>query len=93
MNHPAVLMWHNYELALGCYMNACIVEWVERGYKNSMKLYGFGSTSCGRMPWWLGNRAFHASHRAALLAKDPSFYSQYGWKEQPKIQYYWPTKE
>jgi hypothetical protein len=32
-------------------------------------------------------------HRAALLAKDPAWYGQYGWKEEPKIEYWWPTKE
>ena len=30
---------------------------------------------------------------AALLAKDPAHYGQFGWTEEPKIEYWWPTKE
>ena len=44
-------------------------------------------------PHWLGNQDFHASHRAALLAKNYRYYSQFGWKEEPKIEYWWPTKK
>jgi hypothetical protein len=44
-------------------------------------------------PPWLGIEEFHSSHRAALLAKDYDWYSQWGWVEKPVIDYWWPTKE
>lgn len=33
-----------------------------------------------------------ASHRAALLFKNPAHYGQFGWIETPRIDYYWPTR-
>ena len=44
------------------------------------------------LPIWFGG-LIHSSHRAALLAKDANYYSKFGWSEQPKIDYYWPTKQ
>lgn len=41
-------------------------------------------------PWWLGHEQLHSSHRAALLFKNPDYYSQFGWDEEPLINYYWP---
>src|SRR3546814_11842397 len=41
------------------------------------------------MPPWLGNAAFHASHRSNLLRKDPGFYGRYGWPEPPDLPYVW----
>jgi hypothetical protein len=48
-------------------------------------------------PPWLGNESLHSSHRAALLYKDYSWYSKFGWSEQPavpdkkgRLPYYWP---
>ena len=35
--HPAVLMWEGYTCFLAMYCNACIDEWVLRGYKNNME--------------------------------------------------------
>lgn len=41
-------------------------------------------------PFWLGDPAFHASHRANLLRKAPQWYSQFGWAESPDLPYVWP---
>ena len=41
------------------------------------------------MPDWLGNKKFHASHRANLLRKDYEYYSKFGWGENPKSPYVW----
>lgn len=41
-------------------------------------------------PPWLGNPAFHASHRSNLLRKDPKWYGRLGWKEPPNLPYLWP---
>lgn len=44
-------------------------------------------------PTWLGNEAFHASHRSNLLRKSPEHYSQFGWTEPHDLPYIWPTKQ
>lgn len=87
-NHPAVRMWEGHEAALSAYMNACIDEWVLRGYKNTMKK---ARVSRWRRPPWLGDEALHASHRANLLRKDAIFYGRYGWTEDPTTPYVWPA--
>ncbi len=86
--HPIVRMWTGYEDALKLYSNAIVEEWIRRGYRNSMEVYSIILPSI-EYPWWLGIEEFHASHRAALLAKDYPHYSQYGWSETPGIKYVW----
>lgn len=88
-NHPAVLMWRGYEDALKLYMNTIIDEWVARGFRNTMERASLPESP--RMPPWLGDPAFHASHRANLLRKDPTFYGRYGWPESPELPYVWPV--
>ena len=85
-NHPIVIMWTPYVQALMVYTNTIINEWIKRGYNNNMELYKIGSII---MPDWLGNKKFHASHRANLLRKDYEYYSQFGWDENPKSPYVW----
>ena len=85
-NHPIVIMWTPYVQALMVYTNTIINEWIKRGYNNNMELYKIGSII---MPDWLGNKKFHASHRANLLRKDYGHYSQFGWDENPKSPYVW----
>ena len=38
---------------------------------------------------WLGDKRFHASHRANLLRKDFEWYSQFGWTENLESPYLW----
>ena len=85
-NHPIVIMWTPYVQALMVYTKTIINEWIKRGYNNNMELYKIGSII---MPDWLGNKKFHASHRANLLRKDYGHYSQFGWDENPKSPYVW----
>lgn len=87
-SHPAAKMWRGHEAALGAYMNACIDEWVRRGYVNNMVK---ARVSRYKLPSWFGDEAFHASHRANLLRKDPVFYARYGWTEDPTLPYVWPV--
>ncbi len=87
-HHPAVEMWRGYEDALRLYMNAMITEWTRRGHRNTMPLAQVMGEA--KLPPWLGDPAFHASHRANLLRKDPTFYSRYGWTESPDLPYVWP---
>lgn len=98
-NHPAAKMWKGYETQLCHYGLEICLEWKKRGYKDTCAgkildiLFGgiLGDWSNLYMPPWLGKDDFHASHRAALLAKDFAWYSQFGWKEEPKIEYVWPV--
>jgi len=89
-NHPAVKMWNGYETALIDYYNTALMEWNFRGYRN-IKLKYIPLRCHVKCPAWLGNEMFHSSHRAALLAKNYEWYSQFGWHEEPKIQYIWPV--
>jgi hypothetical protein len=92
-NHPATLMWKGHEAALAIYGLTMCVEWITRGYKDTCadKIYALSKMGSTSLPSWWGNDKIHASHRAALLAKDFKFYSQYNWNETPNINYVWPT--
>ena len=87
-NHPIVKMWTGFENALKLYSNVMVEEWIRRGYRNSMAIYDISGMIVS-YPRWLGIEEFHASHRAALLAKDYCYYSKYGWTETPRIEYIW----
>ena len=93
-NHPAVTMWRNHELSLCSYGETICREWRKRGYKDTCapRISAFRDVFRGAYgtPWWLGSEIFHAAHRAALLAKAPEWYQQFGWSEPPKIAYFWP---
>ena len=93
VNHPAVKMWKDYEPALEMYMNYCIREWVNRGYKNTMKYssIGFNLSDIELPNWWDGK--IHSSHRKMLLFKNFEYYNQFGWQEKPEANsYFWPVK-
>ncbi len=89
-HHPAVNMWRGNEQALALYMNAMITEWVRRGYKNNIPRNDVEGNV--KMPPWLGNSKFHASHRSNLLRKDPAYYEQFHWEEPPGLPYVWPIQ-
>lgn len=93
-NHPAILMWFGYEDFLAHYHNWSLIEWMNRGYENNMELLPYSITKIEDVlvPPWFGEDRFHSSHRAALLAKNFEHYKQFGWTEEPKIEYFWPTK-
>ncbi len=85
-NHPATKMWKGYENALAEYMNVAICEWINRGYKNTMKIYQVDSYI---LPNWFGNPVFHLSHQSNLLRKQPEHYAKY-FNVPNDIPYYWP---
>jgi hypothetical protein len=87
-NHPAVLMWKDYEDALAVYMNTAIQEWVGRGYKNTMKQMIVPSY---KLPYWFGDEKLHTSHQSNLLRKDPIHYGKL-FNVAPDLPYYWPTR-
>jgi hypothetical protein len=90
-------MWRGFTGALMLYMNAAVAEWVKRGFNNSYKLWSdediarLTGTSEIVMPPWLGDERVHSSHRAALLFKDQTWYSQFNWPEKPIKDYFWPA--
>ena len=97
INHPATKMWRKHEGSLVSYGTAICDEWIKRGYKDTCRgkitlfyprcnVVEFNSFLD---PLWLSEE-FCSSHRAALLAKLPAWYSKFGWKEEPKIDYVWP---
>jgi len=95
-NHPAVKMWRGYETSLLEYTMDICEEWIGRGFKDTV-LYWAESVYMGAPAWsgfdpfWLGDEAFHASHRSNLLRKD-NHYQQFGWKESFLLPYIWPVK-
>ena len=83
-------MWKGYEPALRAYMNECILQWKERGFKNTMS-YEKVSVNFEK-PKWFGDERFHASHRSNLLRKDYGHYSKFNWTESNDLPYFWPSK-
>ena len=92
LNHPCTVMWKNYLPALQQYLNLSIIEWISRGFNNTMKLEQIEYDKIVQ-PDFIGNERFHSSHRANLLKKEPDFYNQYGWTEDPSGPYVWMDKE
>ena len=86
-NHPAVKMWLGHSEALKQYLREIIIEWIRRGYKNTMQIPE-EIVHC-TMPDWLGREGFHASHRSNLKRKDCVFYNSF--TELPNLPYVWPT--
>ena len=86
-HHPCVKMWKDYPYALQIYMNACIDEWVDRGFKNTMAKAKIDSFT--ELPPWIGNKLLHDTHKSNLLRKDINFYVQYNWSVPMDLQYYW----
>lgn len=92
-NHPAVKMWKGYEASLALYGIEICEEWRRRGYKDTLLpwFHQFVVPTTTH-PWWLGEEKFHSYHRGTLLSKNPAWYSQFGWTEEAKYEYWWPTK-
>lgn len=88
VNHPATVMWRNYQPALRVYMRVIILEWIDRGYKNNMEI---PDSEPYELPEWWGYEPLHKSHRSALLDKDFEFYyGMHRWEDEPKLDYIWP---
>ena len=90
-NHPIRKMWEKHYNWLEYYKAVFVQEWLDRRLFNPFKLErSLCLISPETRPKWLGNEQLHASHRASLLFKNPQWYSQFNWKETPKIEYFWP---
>jgi hypothetical protein len=95
VNHPAAKMWRGHTNALVYYGITACNEWLSRGYNDTCKAKISAYVIKGQliMPPWLGDEAFHASHRSNLLRKDSAWYGQFGWTEPHDLPYIWPTNE
>lgn len=49
--------------------------------------------AAGELPPWLGEAAFHRSHRSALLRKDPAFYAAVFPDIPTDLPYVWPASD
>jgi hypothetical protein len=106
-HHPAVQMWRGHEEALAAYGLAMAAEWCRRGHPDTcaatirvdLAAAGFAAeprdedelARMGAMPWWLGDPAVHASHRAALVRKAPEHYAPLFPDADPEQPYVWPA--
>lgn len=93
-NHPATKMWAGYENELVAYGIAICQEWRDRGYRDSLlsEFVNRYDPDIHQPPPWMGDKAFHLSHRSNLLRKLPEHYKQY-WRRVPDdLPYVWPTK-
>ena len=97
-NHPAVLMWQGYDIALAVYGLEVCEEWKARGYVDNLSKFFEDYLIENRhkriiYPDWIGTPEFHSGHRQTLLFKNFDWYVQFGWTEQPKYEYYWPVQK
>ena len=96
IHHPVTKMWRGYELALLDYQRAIVTEWLSRGYKDTCwvktsDLWIEAGKPGEDYPPFVGDEAFHASHRSNLLRKDPDWYGQFGWSEPDDLAYVYPA--
>jgi hypothetical protein len=107
--HPAVRMWAGYEEALVRYgLEICRV-WREQGHQDSCAaslVAGLAAlrpsapvrdqaqlTADGDLPPWLGDPAFHRSHRSALVRKEPAVYAALFPDVPDDLPYVWPDSD
>lgn len=108
-HHPAAAMWAGYEEALVRYgLDVCAV-WCERGRADTCaatlvadmtEAIGNGTVrteeelaTAHELPPWLGDEAFHRSHQAALVRKDPEHYRRYFPDVPDDLPYVWPESD
>lgn len=99
-HHPAVVMWRGHVTALACwYLSAICDECDRRGIadnaKTRAKIAAFADTAEAYsplypMPWWIGNQAFHRSHRQNLLFKSLKKFGVLDTDMTVKPSYVWP---
>ncbi len=97
-HHPAAKMWAGYLPALVAYGLAMTDAWTAAGHADTVraKLLAFAPEVEGRpqedlaLPSWLGDPAFHLSHRSNLVRKDPEFYRPLFGDIPDDLPYIWP---
>ncbi|MBO8189290.1 MSMEG_6728 family protein [Streptomyces spirodelae] len=108
-HHPAVRMWTGYEEALVRYGLEVCNLWREQGHQDrcaptlvsDLRVFRPGTSvrhqaqlaAAGELPPWLGDDAFHRSHRSALVRKDPDIYAPLFPDVPNDLPYVWPTSD
>ena len=108
-HHPAVKMWAGYEEALVRYGLIVASTWTATGradttaatlttdLANACGLTSVRSVAALRaardLPPWLGDEAFHESHRSALVRKDPETYADLFPDTPDDLPYVWPASD
>jgi hypothetical protein len=100
-HHPAAKMWAGYLPALVSYGLAMTDAWTAGGRADTVRgqllefapeVDGIGQDQI-EMPPWLGDEAFHLSHRSNLVRKDPEFYRPHFGGVPDDLPYIWPFPE
>ena len=65
-NHPAVLQWKGYEIALTYYLTCISKECSKRGFRGR---HDYNLNCTVNMPPWFGRTDVHESHKSRLLFK------------------------
>lgn len=108
-HHPAAAMWAGYEEALVRYGLEICTLWCEMGRADTCattmvddltRAVGLPSVRSqvdlaegGEIPPWLGEKAFHLSHMAALVRKDPEHYRRFFPDVPDNLPYVWPVSD
>lgn len=105
-HHPAVVMWRGHEEALGAYALTVCGEWCRRSFADTCATTILADLAAagvrtpprpqaelrreGALPAWLGDEAFHRSHRSALVRKDAAHYAEQFGDVPDDLAYVWP---
>lgn len=92
VNHPATKMWRGHERSLCEYGIAICDEWINRGYKDSMRerfIAIYSELPTCENPIWLGDNLVHEGYQSNLMAKNPTHYK---FRVMKDIPYYWYDK-
>ncbi|MFF6807049.1 MSMEG_6728 family protein [Streptomyces sp. NPDC012616] len=106
-HHPAVRMWTGYEEALVRYGLEICGVWTATGRADTCAASLMADLPGRRpgvrtqeelaeareLPPWLGDAAFHRSHRSALVRKDPTFYTARFPDVPDDLPYVWPASD
>ncbi|MFC4855796.1 MSMEG_6728 family protein [Actinophytocola glycyrrhizae] len=108
-HHPAAAMWAGYEEALVRYGLEICAVWCAAGRQDTCQVTLrqdlHRATGCdlvrtqhdlaraGELPPWLGEIAFHLSHRSALVRKDPTHYRPFFPDTPDDLPYVWPGSD
>ncbi|KAB8192767.1 cytoplasmic protein [Nonomuraea phyllanthi] len=108
-NHPVVAMWAGYEEALTRYGLEICGVWcalehadtcaatLHADYRRALGAETVRSQrelgEAGELPPWLGDEAFHLSHRSALVRKDPEHYRSLFPGVPSDLPYVWPASD